>query len=83
MKAIIFWVLLILFPRALDFAGISLMSYGKQYLTIRCFRFIRALEPKTFNPSFHSLSISMATATSKDSMWKRVDLNPLEQKQTW
>lgn len=58
------------------------MCYGRQYLPVRCFPFTRALEQKIFNPSFHSLSTSMATATLKDCIWKKVVINPLEQEQT-
>lgn len=48
------------------FAGISLMYYWRQYLTVRCFHFTRALEQRIFNPSFRSLSTSMDTVILKD-----------------
>lgn len=59
------------------------MCYGRQYLLVRCFPSTRALEQRISNPLFHSLSTSMATATLRDFIWKKVDINPLEQQQTW
>lgn len=56
------------------------MSYRKQYLTVRFFRYTRAYVQKTCNPSLHSLSTFMVTATSKDYIWKGVVPKELEQK---
>lgn len=63
------WSIIQLMWLALASSGTCQMFSGKQYVPVRLIHCIRALEPRTCNPSFHSLSTSMDIVISKDYIW--------------
>ena len=58
------------------------MFYGRQFLTTRFFHCTRDLGQRVYSPLFPSLSISMDTVSLRGYIWRRVDQEPLERRQT-